>query len=79
MLKRILTNPSATPTLDEFIAPRRKDKAITREISEMLVKTFVTTLEREDIEALSNALSRFPRPFRSSPSAISCAARACVT
>ncbi len=60
-LKRILTNPSVTPTLDEFIASRRKDKAITNQISEMLVKTFVTSLEREDIEALSNALYKVPK------------------
>ena len=30
-LKRILTNPSVTPTLDEFAASRRKDKTITTE------------------------------------------------
>lgn len=60
-LKRILTNPSITPTLDEFAASRRKDKAITNEISEMLVKTFVTSLEREDIEALSNVLYKVPK------------------
>lgn len=60
-LKRILTNPSSTPTLDEFVASRRKDKAITNEISELLVKTFVTALEREDIEALSNALYKVPK------------------
>ena len=60
-LKRILTNPSVTPTLDDFIASRRKDKAITNEISELLVKTFVTTLEREDIEALSNSLYKVPK------------------
>jgi uncharacterized protein Yka (UPF0111/DUF47 family) len=60
-LKRILTNPSITPTLDEFIESRRKDKAITQEISEMLVKTFVTALEREDIEQLSNALYKVPK------------------
>ena len=60
-LKRILTNPSVTPTLDEFIASRRKDKAITNEISELLVKTFVTALEREDIEALSNVLYKVPK------------------
>lgn len=60
-LKRILTNPSVTPTLDEFVASRRKDKAITNEISELLVKTFVTALEREDIEALSNALYKVPK------------------
>ena len=60
-LKRILTNPSVTPTLDEFIASRRKDKMITQEISELLVKTFVTALEREDIEALSNVLYKVPK------------------
>jgi uncharacterized protein len=60
-LKRILTNPSITPTLDEFVSSRRKDKAITNEISELLVKTFVTALEREDIEALSNALYKVPK------------------
>jgi uncharacterized protein Yka (UPF0111/DUF47 family) len=60
-LKRILTNPSVTPTLDEFITSRRKDKAITNEIAELLVKTFVTSLEREDIESLSNALYKIPK------------------
>jgi uncharacterized protein Yka (UPF0111/DUF47 family) len=60
-LKRILTNPSITPTLDEFVVSRRKDKAITQEISDLLVKTFVTALEREDIEALSNALYKVPK------------------
>lgn len=60
-LRRILTNPSVTPTLDEFVASRRKDKAITNEISDLLVKTFVTALEREDIEALSNVLYKIPK------------------
>ena len=62
-LKRILsTSTSATaPTLDEFVASRRKDKAITNEIGELLVKTFVTALEREDIEALSNVLYKIPK------------------
>jgi uncharacterized protein Yka (UPF0111/DUF47 family) len=60
-LKRVLTNPSVTPSLDEFIESRRKDKAITQEISELLVKTFVTALEREDIEQLSNVLYKVPK------------------
>lgn len=60
-LKRILSNPSATPTLDEFVASRRKDKEITNQISQMLVKTFVTALEREDIEALSTVLYKVPK------------------
>lgn len=48
-------------TLGEFAAVRKKDKQITREISELLVKTFVTALEREDIEALSSALYKIPK------------------
>lgn len=47
--------------LDEFIQSRRKDKRITQQITEELCKTFVTPLEREDIEALSNALYRIPK------------------
>lgn len=60
-LKRILTNPSITPTLDEFVSARRKDKQITNEISELLLKSFVTALEREDIEALSVVLYKIPK------------------
>jgi len=40
---------------------RRKHKRISQEITERLCKTFVTPLEREDIEALSNSLSRVPK------------------
>lgn len=47
--------------LDEFIQSRRKDKRITNTITEELCKTFVTPLEREDIEALSLALYRIPK------------------
>jgi uncharacterized protein Yka (UPF0111/DUF47 family) len=46
---------------DEFAYPRRKDKAITREISSAVYTTFVTVLEREDIEELSNALYKIPK------------------
>jgi len=45
----------------EFIEARRKDKAITSEITEELCRTFVTPLEREDIEELSLALYRIPK------------------
>ena len=47
--------------LAEFAAARRKDKEITRKISEAVYTTFVTALEREDIEALSNALYKIPK------------------
>ncbi len=49
------------PSIEEFAAVRKQDKAITQEISDLLVKTFVTALEREDIEALSTALYKIPK------------------
>lgn len=44
--------------LHEFAQARGKDKRITEQISEELVSTFVTGLEREDIETLSYAMYR---------------------
>lgn len=60
-LRRILTNPSVTPTLDDFVASRRKDKQITTQITELLCRTAFTSIEREDIEALSYSLYRIPK------------------
>ncbi|MBI5382117.1 MAG: DUF47 family protein [Opitutae bacterium] len=54
-------NTGAPVNIDEFVQSRRKDKKITQEITEALAKTFVTPLEREDIEALSFALYRVPK------------------
>lgn len=59
-LKRSQSFTSASD-LDEFIQSRRKDKRITQQITEELCKTFVTPLEREDIEALSLSLYRIPK------------------
>jgi hypothetical protein len=47
--------------LDEFAYSRRKDKQITQEISHAVYTTFITALEREDIEELSNALYKIPK------------------
>jgi uncharacterized protein Yka (UPF0111/DUF47 family) len=47
--------------VDEFILARRKEKRINDQISEALCTTFVTALEREDIEALSVALYKIPK------------------
>jgi uncharacterized protein Yka (UPF0111/DUF47 family) len=52
--------PSSVP-LDDFIQTRRKEKRIRQTMTEELSKTFVTPLEREDIEALSFALYRIPK------------------
>ena len=60
LLERLLAKPEAG-SLDEFALLRKKDKRITEEISERLTTTFVTPLEREDIEALSNALYKIPK------------------
>lgn len=60
-LKRILLNPSQTPTLDDFIAARLHEKALATQIRDLLVNTFVTALEREDIESLSNTLYKIPK------------------
>ena len=47
--------------LDDFVQSRRKEKRIRYQMTEELSKTFVTPLEREDIEALSFALYRVPK------------------
>src|SRR6266487_3440439 len=60
-LKRVLAGTDLVRPLDEFAAARRKDKEITEKITEMLVTTFVTPMEREDIEALAEALYKIPK------------------
>ena len=60
-LKSLIQNPEKTKSLEDFILSRRRDKAITAQISEALCTTFVTALEREDIEALSNSLYKIPK------------------
>ena len=60
-LGKLLKHPDGARSLDAFAEIRRKDKLITQELSEHLCKTFVTPLEREDIEALSNALYKIPK------------------
>jgi len=60
-LAKLLDTPSGKRSLAEFIEIRRKDKRITKELTEHLCKTFVTPLEREDIEALSESLYKIPK------------------
>jgi uncharacterized protein Yka (UPF0111/DUF47 family) len=58
LLIELLQDRSHPHPLEEFAFSRGKDKQITEQISEQLVNTFVTGLEREDIEAVSYALYR---------------------
>jgi uncharacterized protein len=48
-------------SLDEFTLARTREKEIANQISHALVTTFVTALEREDIEALGAALYKIPK------------------
>jgi uncharacterized protein len=60
-LRRFLQNSGPTASLDEFVVSRRADKAITAQISEALCTNFVTSLEPEDIEALSTCIYKVPK------------------
>ena len=60
-LVRLVQHPDKKDALQAFAEIRRKDKRITQELTEHLCKTFVTPLEREDIESLSAALYRIPK------------------
>ena len=57
----IIKVPGDTTKLDALVMARRKEKKISEKISEELVKTFVTGLEREDIEALARGLYKIPK------------------
>lgn len=56
-----LSQGGPPPQLDDFVQSRRKEKRIRYQMTEELSKTFVTPIEREDIEALSFALYRIPK------------------
>jgi len=51
----------STDYLRDLILSRRKDKEITTEITRELCRTFVTPLDREDIEALAKSLYKIPK------------------
>jgi uncharacterized protein Yka (UPF0111/DUF47 family) len=58
LLVDLLKDRSHPHPLHEFALARGKDKNITERINQELVNTFVTGLEREDIETLSYAMYR---------------------
>ncbi|GAA0889679.1 DUF47 family protein [Rhodanobacter soli] len=60
-LHELLTQPDKGPVMAAFTATRAREKALAAQISEELVNTFVTALDREDIEALNSALYKIPK------------------
>ncbi|GLQ88879.1 DUF47 domain-containing protein [Dyella flagellata] len=60
-LHELVSLPDHTPVMAAFAAARKREKALATQISEELVNTFVTALDREDIEALNSALYKIPK------------------
>ena len=60
-LGELLATPAAQRSLEKFKLARQQEKNLAAQISQELVNTFVTALEREDIETLSNVLYKIPK------------------
>jgi uncharacterized protein Yka (UPF0111/DUF47 family) len=60
-LVELLATPPAQRSLEKFKLARQREKNLQAQISQELVNTFVTALEREDIDALSSALYKIPK------------------
>ena len=60
-LKTLFAQSPSEQKIDDITLIRRRDKKITEQIDEALCRTFVTELDREDIEALRNVLYKIPK------------------
>jgi len=60
-LHELLSKPDLRSVMAAFTATRAREKELAAQISEGLVNTFVTALDREDIEALNSALYKIPK------------------
>ncbi|GMU43496.1 MAG: pit accessory protein [Xanthomonadales bacterium PRO6] len=60
-LLALVERKSNQPSLEEFRLARERERKVADAIRAELVQTFVTVLEREDIETLGNALYRIPK------------------
>ncbi|HMN34757.1 MAG TPA: DUF47 family protein [Chiayiivirga sp.] len=60
-LQRLVRDKGAEATLTDFKLAREREKDVSEKISQALVDIFITPLEREDIEALGNAIYRIPK------------------
>jgi uncharacterized protein Yka (UPF0111/DUF47 family) len=60
-LLELLSAPPQQRSLEKFKLARQREKNLQAQISQELVNTFVTALDREDIDALSSALYKIPK------------------
>ena len=57
----MLRDTAQQPALDAFKLARQREREASDKISQELVNSFITPIEREDIEALGSALYKIPK------------------
>ena len=57
----MMKTPDRQPALDAFKLARLRERAASDKIGKALVDSFITPIEREDIEALGSALYKIPK------------------
>ena len=60
-LYEMLKSPERTPALEAFKLARQRERVASDKISQALVDSFITPIEREDIESLASALYKIPK------------------
>jgi uncharacterized protein Yka (UPF0111/DUF47 family) len=60
-LHAMLKSSERQPALDAFKLARQRERDASDKISQALVDSFITPIEREDIEALGSALYKIPK------------------
>ena len=60
-LHAMLREPGRVHALDAFKLARQRERDASEKISQALVDSFITPIEREDIEALASALYKIPK------------------
>jgi hypothetical protein len=60
-LYEMLKAPERTPGLEAFKLARQRERVASDKISQALVDSFITPIEREDIESLASALYKIPK------------------
>ncbi len=60
-LHSMMKTPDRQPALDAFKLARLRERAASDKIGKALVDSFITPIEREDIEALGSALYKIPK------------------
>ncbi len=60
-LHAMMRESDRQPALDAFKLARLRERATSDKISQALVDSFITPIEREDIEALGSALYKIPK------------------